>query len=343
MRKKTEDNERIKRKYFIYMREAQGRDEKTISKIAAALIKYEQSTNDKTFKRFHIEDAGRFKASLRKAKNPRTNKPLSHATIDATLRIVKNFIHWLAGQQGYKSRISYADSDYFRNTLKDARIAHTHRPMRYPSLKQCQRAFETMPEASLDQKRNKAAFAFFMLTGGPIKATTTLRLKHIDEEDGWVYMDAREVETKFGKTIEIWFYPVDQIYYDHFYAWLAHLRNEELFGPEDPLFPKPLMGYVKGKGFTNLGLSREPYSSTSQLYTAVKTAFSNVQMPAYTPHNFRRTHGMLMNEFCKTPEQLKAWSMNFGHEDLITTFSAYMPVSEQRKGEVIKAMRAQKL
>ena len=158
MRKINEDNERIKRKYFGYMREAKGRDDKTISKIAAALIKYEKSTNYKSLKRFHIEDAGRFKTHLRNAKNPRTKKPLSHATIDATLRIVKNFIHWLAGQSGYKSRISYADAEYFNNTLKDARIAHTHRPMAYPSLKQCQRAFEAMPEVSLDQKRNKPHF-----------------------------------------------------------------------------------------------------------------------------------------------------------------------------------------
>jgi len=340
MPKMNEQNERIKRQYFAYMREAKGRDDKTVNKIALALRKYEQSTKWKSFKMFHIEDAVRFKSDLRKAKNPRTNKPLSHATIDSTLRAVKAFILWLAGQSGYKSRISYADAEYFNNTLKDARIAHTHRPVQYPSLKQCQHAFEAMPERTVDQKRDKAAFAFFVLTGGRLKAVTTLRVKHINMSDGRVFMDAREVETKAAKTINTWFYPVDPVYSAHFKGWMAYLTDVELFGPEDPLFPKPRIGVLKGKGFQNLGLSREPYASTSKLYGVVKTAFANVQMPAYSPHNFRKTHGDLMKRFCKTTEQMKAWSMNFGHDDLATTISSYVPVSVERQGELMAAMQA---
>ena len=338
MKKINEENERIKRRYFTYMREAKGRDNKTITKIAAALIKFEQSTKHKSFKKFHIEDAIKFNSYLRKAKNARTKKPLSHATIDSTLRTVKAFIHWLAGQSGYKSRISYADAEYFNNTLKDARIAHTHRPMQYPSLKQCQRAFDVMPEQSKDQKRDKAAFAFFVLTGGRLKAVSTLRLKHIDIEDGRVFMDAREVTTKGAKTINTWFYPVNPIYWEYFERWMKYLADEELFGPEDPLFPKPKIGVVKGKGFQNLGLSREPYASTSSLYKAVKTAFANVQMPSYTPHNFRRTHGALMSQFCSTPDTIKAWSQNYGHADVATTINDYVPVSLERQGEIIRAM-----
>ena len=339
MRKINEENERIKRRYFTYMRQAKGRDDKTIAKLAAALIKYEKSTGHKSFKRFHIEDAGRFKTYLEKAKNARTKKPLSHATIDSTLRMVKGFFKWLPGQPGYKSRISYADAEYFNNTLKNARIAHTHRPMEYPSLKQCQRAFEAMPERTVDQKRDKAAFAFFVLTGGRLKAVSTLRLKHINMEDGRVYMDAREVATKGAKTINTWFYPVDPIYREYFKSWMAHLADVELFGPEDPLFPQPRIGHVKGKGFQNLGLSREPYASTSKLYKAVKEAFSSVQMPAYTPHNFRRTHGALMSKFCDTPDEIKAWSMNFGHGDVMMTISNYVPMSIERQGQIMREMQ----
>lgn len=339
MPKMNEENERIKRNYFIWMREAEGRDVKTISKIAAAINRYEQSTNYKALKKFHIDDAIRFKADLRKAKNERTNKPLSHSTIDSTLRIVEAFVRWLASQQGYKSRISYADARYFKNTLKDARIAHTHRPMQYPTLLQCERAFGGMPERTIDERRDKAGFAFLMLTGGRVKAVSTLRLKHINIEDSRVFMDAREVETKNAKTINTAFYPVDQIYYAYFESWVKHLYEVELFGPEDPLFPKPKMGVTKEKGFKNLGLSREAYSSTSKLYHVVKSSFSNVQMPAYTPHNFRRTHGVLFSKYCKTGEQMNAWRLNFGHEDLMTMFRSYMPISEARQFELIAEMR----
>jgi len=64
-----------------------------------------------------------------------------------------------------------------------------------------------------------------------------------------------------------------------------------------------------------------------------------VQMPEYTPHSFRKTLGLLLNEKCKTPEQMKAWSLNMGHDNMATTINAYMPISYERQGELMKAMR----
>jgi hypothetical protein len=46
----------------------------------------------------------------------------------------KSFFHWLAGQSGYKSRISYGDVEYFNNNAKNARIAHTRRDIFYPGI-----------------------------------------------------------------------------------------------------------------------------------------------------------------------------------------------------------------
>jgi len=340
MAKTNEQNERIKRKYYSFMKEAKGRNDKTVNKIALALSKYEDCTKFKCFKRFHVEDAGRYKQALRASKNARTKKPLAHATVDAELRLVKNFFLWLAGQSGYKSRISYADCEYFNNTLKDARIAHTHRPMPYPTLKQCQRAFEVMPDHTPDQKRDKAAFAFFVLVGARLKAASTLRLKHINWDESCVFQDAREVKTKGAKTITTYFYPVDKAYKDTLRRWVDYLYEVELFGPEDPLFPKPKIGVVKGKGFTNLGLSREPYASTSKLYSGIKNTFMQVQMPAYTPHNFRRTHGAIMHEFCEgDPSKMRAWSMSYGHDDLITTINSYVPVGPERQRDIMQEMQ----
>ena len=47
-----------------------------------------------------------------------------------------------------------------------------------------------------------------------------------------------------------------------------------------------------------------------------------------------------MNKVCTTPEQMKAWSMNLGHDDLATTINAYMPVDRNRQRELIRAMGA---
>lgn len=190
MRKINEENERAKRAYVFYLEQAKGLDQKSTDKVLAAILKFEESTGFKSFKHFHIEQASRFKAVLAKAKG-RTGKPLSHATIDATLAQVRGFFHWLAGQSGYKSRISYSDTEYFRNNRKDARVAHTRQDIPYPSVEAAFHAFQAMPNRTEIERRDKALFAFFMLTGARVGAVASLRLKHIDLFQGRVFQDAQ--------------------------------------------------------------------------------------------------------------------------------------------------------
>ncbi len=336
-RKFNEDNERVKRRYLHFLREAKRSDTATVDKAADAILRFERSTGFKPFKRFHIEQAVAFKRHLSSEKNARTGAPLSMATVDGTLRMVKAFILWLAGQPGYKSRISYSDAEYFNLNAKDARIAHTARETIYPTLEQCRHAFGQMPSATPLERRDKALFAFLMLTGARDGAVASIRLKHIDLVECCVYQDARDVKTKFSKTFTTWFFPVDDAYLNAFRDWVIYLREEELFGPNDALFPKPRMG-LKDGAFAALGLSRDTYSNAGRLRAVIKDAFTGSGLPAYGPHSFRKTLGLLANTQCKTPEQFKAWSMNLGHENIATTLSAYCPVSQSRQGELIRGM-----
>lgn len=336
-RKFTEENERIKRRYLQFLREAKRSDMATVDKAAEAILRFEQSTGFKPFKRFHIDQAIKFKAQLSAAKNGKTGKPLSKATIDGTLRAVKAFVLWLAGQPGYKSRIAYADAEYFNLNAKDARVAHAEREAPYPSIEQCRHAFAQMPSATPLQRRDKALFAFLMLTGARDGAVASFRLKHIDLAQGCVYQDARDVRTKFSKTFTTTFFPVDDEYLQCFRDWVEYLRKDQLFGPGDALFPKPLIGLHDG-GFACLGLSRETYSNAGKMREVVKGAFTTAGLPPFGPHSFRKTLGILANQCCKTPEQFKAWSMNLGHENIATTLSAYCPVSPARQAELIRGM-----
>lgn len=336
-RKFNEENERIKRRYLQYLREAKRMDIATVDKATTAILRFEKSTGYKSFKRFHIEQAVTFKNRLSNAKNSRTGAPLSKATVDSTLRAVKAFIHWLAGQPGYKSRISYADADYFNLNAKDARIAHTAREEAFPTPEQCRHAFSRMPSATPLQRRDKALFAFIMLTGARDGAIASMRLKHVDLVENCVYQDARDVKTKFAKTFTTWFFPVDTAYLETFQEWVTYLRQEELFGPSDALFPKPNLG-LKDGSFAALGLSRETYSNAGKLRTIIKEAFTNAGLPPFAPHSFRKKLGLMANDHCKTPEQFKAWSLNLGHENIATTLSAYCPVSPSRQGELIRGM-----
>ena len=64
MRKVIEENERMKRNYVFYLEEADGLDDKSTDKVLAAILKFEQSTGFKPFKRFHIEQAAKFKTGV---------------------------------------------------------------------------------------------------------------------------------------------------------------------------------------------------------------------------------------------------------------------------------------
>src|SRR5690348_12490775 len=129
-------NERMKRQYFTYLAEAQGHSEQTIDAVAKAIARFESYTRYKDFKSFHIEQAKAFKRDLSDQRAQRSDEPLSKATLYATLTALKRFFVWLAGQPGYKSRISYSDADYFNLSAKETRIAKASRPSRVPTLEQ---------------------------------------------------------------------------------------------------------------------------------------------------------------------------------------------------------------
>lgn len=338
MRKYCEENERIKRRYLRYIKEAKRQDVKSVDKAAAAIFCFEESTGFKPFKKFHIEQAIAFKRKLEAAKNERTGKPLSKATVDATLRLVKAFIHWLAGQSGYKSRISYDDAEYFNNSAKDARIAHAQREAPFPTMAQLAHAFAAMPNETQIQRRDKALFAFLVLTGARVQATASLRLKRIDLVEGCVYQDARDVQTKGAKTFQTYFLPVDPAYLACFTDWVSYLRNDLLFGHEDALFPKPKMGCSDEGGFAVIGLSRDNWSNGTKIRDIIKTAFTTSGLPAFGPHSFRKTLVKFGVEICQTPEVFKAWSLNMGHDSVVTTLSAYCPISINRQKELIQGM-----
>ncbi len=114
-----------------------------------------------------------------------------------------------------------------------------------------------------------------------------------------------------------------------------YLRKDQLFGPGDALFPKLKMSLKKGS-LAWEELSRETYGTTGTIREVIKTANTDAGLPPFGPHSLRKTRGILANDFCKTPEQFQAWSMNLGHESIATTLSAYCPVSPSRQAELIR-------
>ncbi len=337
-RKINEDNERIKRRYLTYLREAKRCDLATVDKAADAILRFEASTGYKPFTRFHIEQATAFKRKLDTDLSKVTGKPLSKATISGTLRAVKAFVHWLAGQQGDRSKISYSDTEYLNQNAKDARVAHAERDAPFPTPEQCRHAFAMMPDGSDIERRDKALFAFLMLSGARDGAIASLRLKRVDLVEGCVYQDARDVKTKGSKTFTTWFLPVDPIYRECFEGWVTYLREERLFGGEDALFPKPLIGLRDGS-FAVLGLSRDCYSNAGRVRDVIKGAFVAAGLPAFAPHSFRKTLTVWADRHYPTREGFKAFSQNIAHDSVVMTVGSYLPVSRERQAELIRGAR----
>ena len=335
MRKINEENERIKRRYLQYLKTAKRKDASTVLKAAEGILRFEASTNFASFKRFHIEQAIKFHDRVNSEISKTTGKPLSKSTISSVLSANKSFIFWLADQAGYKSRIRHSDADYFSMDAKGQRVASATRETPYPSMEMARHAFNFMPEATEIDRRNKALFSFLMLTGARDGAIASLRLKHINLIDGCVYQDAREVKTKNSKTFTTYFLPVDPEYLTCFEGWASYLKRKKLFGPDDPLFPPAKVEAIDGE-FKVVGFEREPYRNANSIRAVIKEAFIRADLPCFTPHAFRKTLVKWADIHYPTREGFKAFSQNIGHSNVVTTVSAYCPVSIERQAELIK-------
>jgi len=338
MKTHSAQNERIKRAYFIYLAEAQGFSESTLDALAKALNRFETYTKFRDFKAFHIEQAQGFKANLAERMSLHTKEPLSKATLYATLNALKRFFIWLAGQPGYKSRISYSDAEYFNLSAKETRIAKARREERVPTLEQIRHVIQTMPATTEIERRDRALIAFTILTGARDGATASIKLKHIDLEQGFIDQDARQVNTKFSKSFATWFFPVGDGISQLVADWVNYLRREKLWGLNDPLFPATRIIVGASHHFEASGLDRKHWSSAGPIRKIFKDAFAAAGLAYFNPHSFRKTLALLGGQVCKSPEEYKAWSQNLGHEHVLTTFSSYGDVGRNRQAEIIRAL-----
>lgn len=332
------ENERLKRRYFAYLKEAKRYSDASIDHVAKALQRFEDYARFREFRKFHIEQAIAFKRKLAKQRNAATGEPLSKATIYGTLAALKAFFVWLAGQPGFRSRLSYSDAEYFSLSEKETVIAKAKRDKPVPSLEQILHLLRQMPYEGDIERRNRALIAFTILTGARDSAIASFKLRHIDIERGKIFQDAREVKTKFSKTFSTWFFPVGEEPLAIVTDWVHYQTKEKLFGPGDPLFPATQMGVGADLRFCVQGLSRDHWSTAAPIREIFKTAFPAAGLPYFNPHSFRNTLAQLAEQRCSTPEDFKAWSQNLGHEKVMTTFTSYGTVPAARQADIMRRL-----
>jgi len=338
MKTHNPQNERIKRRYLTFLKEARRRSEASIDVVASALHRFEQYTNFRDFRKFHIQQAIGFKADLFKTTNVRTGGPLSKATLLTIVSALKAFLQWLSDQPGYRSRLKYVDADYFDLSEKDMRVARAHRELRVPTLEQIRHVIANMPAGSEIERRNRALLAFTIVTGARDGAIASFKLKHIDVADERLDHDAREVKTKASKTFTTNFFPVGHDLREIVAEWVAYLRTLKLWGPEDPLFPATKVVRGDDLRFEARGLERAHWRNAEPIRKIFRKAFECAGIPYATPHSFRKTLTQLGEQICRSPEEFKAWSQNFGHEHAMTTLISYGKVSRERQAAIMRSL-----
>ena len=111
-------------------------------------------------------------------------------------------------------------------------------------------------------------------------------------------------------------------------AWVTHLRQEKLWGNDDPLFPATLVELGEARQFEAVGLARKHWSTASPIRAIFRRAFESAGLPYFNPHSFRTT----------LVQQFKAWNQNLGHEGVLTTFLSYGAVAPRRQGQIIQTL-----
>jgi integrase len=148
--------------------------------------------------------------------------------------------------------------------------------------------------------------------------------------------DAREVRTKFRKSFTTFFFPVGDEIRQIVAEWVLSLREIELWGNDDPLFPATRVLVGATRQFEASGLQRGHWSNASPIRMIFREAFANAGLPYFNPHSLRNTLVQLGERLCTSPEEFKAWSQNLGHEKALTTFLSYGEVASQRQAEIIR-------
>jgi len=304
----------------------------TIDQKLAALNQFEGITRNRTFTEINRSRVDAYLSILRKL-------PTSTRTKAAKVRHVRAFYDWMIMDERIKPKVARKAILALRLTDKEARAGRAQRTVKHPTLADIEATIRVMPEATSIELRNRALIAFTALSGARDGAIISMRLKHVHWPAREVEQHPDEVDTKAGKLIQSWFFPVGEFIEWEVKRYLDHLRNDLDFRDNDPLFPAPRMGHDSTDQFYALGLSRVHWKSAKPMRKIFRTAFTDNGLRYYNPHSFRNMLMAMAYERKLDPESLKAWSQNLGHENLDTSFNSYGHLDGNAQRRVMLALR----
>ncbi len=334
----NKQNEKIKRKYFYRMREAEGFAEATICKIEKSILLYEDFTSHEDFSGFSQKKATEFKRWL--ASRKYRGKNLSIKTMYYHLRSLKSFLKWLSCQSGYKTKVTLDSISYLTLDRKKVKAATAPVLTRFPTLVHVKKLTNSIDAKSPLNKRDRALVSFLFLSGMRHSAICSLPLMCFNRHTLEIYQDPQKgVDTKFGKTILSRLLSFDNLLTDYVTSWYDYLDKERGFTPQDPLFPQSKVDKEFGSlAYSCNDIRPEFWHSSNSIRVILKTHSEKAGLEYFKPHAFR--HGAIHHamRFCKNAEQIKALSQNFGHENIGTTMTTYGKLDWSSQSSIINKM-----
>ena len=328
-------NELVKKQYEDALLHGKYRDPKTVRAVWNHINQFEEFTGYMDFKTFSAEQAKSFKMWLEKQKNQK-GELLSISTVRSTLNNVREFFEWLAIHPQYVRKIDGRAVQYLRMSDNANRAARASRERTPPSLEELETTLKAMPHKTDIEKRDRAVFAFTIVTCVRDDALVSLKMGDVDAEQRTVWQNPKHVRTKRRKGILTKFVgqvmPLAEVIV---LEWLRYAQDELKLKTSDPLFPKTLVvPNPESMAFEAQGLSKEHWAGAQPVREIFKAAFKAVSLPYYNPHLFRKT-------VCKwglknlSPFEFKALSQNIGHEHAMTTYNSYAKIPEDEQLDAI--------
>lgn len=331
-------NEFVKKQYEEILLHARHRDPKTVHMVWNNINMFENFTGHADFKTFNPEQAKSFKASLEKQVNQK-GEPLSLSTIRTILKNIRDFFEWLAIHPKYIRKVDGRAIQYLRLSDNANRAGRASRPKTPPSLEQLEKVLLAMPDETDIEKRNRAMFAFVIITCVRNDSLVTLKIKDVDATKKTVWQNPLHVRTKRRKGIVTGFVrAVMPCAEDIVLEWFRYADEVLKLQPNDPLFPKALVACnPETMSFEVQGLSKEHWANTQPVRDIFKRAFQAVGVPYFNPHLFRNTVCKWALKNC-SQYQYKALSQNLGHDNAMTTYNAYGNLTEDEQLEAVSGI-----
>lgn len=322
--------------YQRHMKEAQGLATRTIDARLRHIWAFTGTLGETPLNRVSLDEIASFKSKLREpdcdSSGNGTGAPLAPKTFVQICHDLRLFFEWLLKQPGYGS-VRRDLSDYFRPDRRHVALAHAKNEKRVPTADELRTLLQSMPTSTLRHRRDRAVIAFFFLTGVRISALISLSLKHVDIDRKIVIQDARDVNTKFSKTMHTTWFPVGEDIAEIVCSWVRE-RIEAGAGLEEPLFPSTPSAVSK----TPANTAPAFWSSPGPVRKIVRQATAHAGIEYFNPHAIRSTLAQMFYEMAPSYEDIKALSQNLGHEDMRTTFECYGTLSDERQHERIKGL-----